>query len=177
MSAVPAQKFREIVFQAMYSLHIVYGNGPDIIAMLAKELGIVKSSVTEAYEQAQVILLKVPDLDKMIASAAHSYSIERISITEKNILRLALYELFFDDNIPPKVAISEAVRLTRKFSTPQAAAFVNAVLDNLYKKSLGEPVNAQVISDTADALKLIEEISHEASQTHSEDKSEPVDKE
>ncbi|MBX9744017.1 MAG: transcription antitermination protein NusB, partial [Chlamydiales bacterium] len=60
------------------------------------------------------------------------YVFERISRTERSILRLGTFELLFDPSIPPKVAIAEAIRICRKFGSPQSAQFVNAVLDSVF---------------------------------------------
>jgi N utilization substance protein B len=49
-------------------------------------------------------------------------------------LRLGIFEIFFDSEIPAKVAIAEAIRLCRKFGTPESSQFVNAILDGVYKK-------------------------------------------
>jgi len=54
---------------------------------------------------------------------------------ERNILRLALYELCFIDDIPPKVSINEAVELAKKFGGKESAAFVNGILDRLWKET------------------------------------------
>jgi N utilization substance protein B len=53
---------------------------------------------------------------------------------ERNLLRLGAYEIYFSKSVPPKVAISEAVRLARKFASSESANFINAILDALYKK-------------------------------------------
>nr|NGX48373.1 hypothetical protein [Chlamydiota bacterium] len=63
---------------------------------------------------------------------AIGYELERISRIERSILRLGLYELLYTD-LPDKVAITEAIRLTRKFATAEGGAFVNALLDAIYK--------------------------------------------
>jgi N utilization substance protein B len=164
MSPVPAQKLREAVFQILYSLHIVGDDGEEIKELISKELTLSADSANAAYERAQAILRHVQELDTRIGSATAAFSIERISVAEKNILRLGTYELFYDNEIPPKVAIAEAVRLTRKFSSPEAAAFVNAVLDTLYKRSLGEAVDEQALSLATEELQIIQEVANEASQ-------------
>ncbi len=72
--------------------------------------------------------------------------------------------MFYDGDIPPKVAIAEAVRLARKFSSAEAAAFINAVLDCLYKKSEGEVADQAELEQRVQDLKKAQEIAHEASQ-------------
>ncbi len=164
MSTVPAQKLREAVFQMLYSMHMATADRKAIEDLLAKELAISKAAAATAYDRANAVVGHLQELDERIASATLAFHIDRISTAEKNILRLGTYELFYDDEIPPKVAIAEAVRLTRKFSSPEAAAFVNAVLDTLYKRSLGQAVDEQAIHEAVEELKIIEDVANEASQ-------------
>jgi N utilization substance protein B len=76
---------------------------------------------------------------------------------------MSVFELLFDDNIPEKVAIVEAMRLARKFSTKESATFVNAILDVLYKSSKGQTVDDKQLQLSSEEMDLIEKISQEAS--------------
>ena len=76
------------------------------------------------------------ELDGLIQESAEGYALDRIGRIERNILRLAFYELLYDTSIPPKVVLSEAIRLARKYSTPESAKFVNGVLDTFYKQQV-----------------------------------------
>jgi transcription antitermination protein NusB len=105
------------------------------------------------------------EIDLMISNTSHSYAFERIQSVERNVLRLGVFELFFDPSIPPKVAIAEAMRLARKFGTKESAVFVNAILDTLYKQSIGDQVNKKQLQESAEELSQSEQIAHEASQT------------
>jgi transcription antitermination protein NusB len=161
--ALPQQKFREIVFQILYSLDIGMSKEDDIINLIMNELAVTKKIVRCAYEKVQAILQKKNEIDALITKMSLSYEFERIQTVERNILRLGVYEIIFEEGFPPKVAIAEAIRLARKFGSPESASFVNAVLDGVYKSSLGEPVDNTKISQSTDALMKIEEVSEEAS--------------
>lgn len=86
------------------------------------------------------ILAKRPDLDKVIEKAAPDWPIDKISVVDRNVLRLGLYELLFADRIevPSKVAINEAIELAKTFGGENSGRFVNGVLGAVYKE-LGEP--------------------------------------
>lgn len=133
MSLSP-QKFRELVFQLLYSRDAGNPDPADMQELMMAQLEVPKKAVLTAQERVGAILNKLPDIDALIASASTSYDFERIQMVTKNILRLAVYELNFDKTIPPKVVISEAMRLSRKFGAPESASFVNAVLDHLHQK-------------------------------------------
>jgi len=72
--------------------------------------------------------------DEMITASTVKWELSRISSVDKGILRLAVYQLKFCPDIPPKVIINEAIELAKKFSTSQSSAFVNGVLDAVFKK-------------------------------------------
>lgn len=83
---------------------------------------------------ADAVASDVARLDEDIAAAAENWRLERIGMVERNILRLGVYELANAD-VPPRVAISEAVRLAHWFADSRAAPFVNGVLDALARRS------------------------------------------
>jgi N utilization substance protein B len=77
-------------------------------------------------------LASIDALDERIAAAALNWKLSRIAPVDRSILRLALFELFDSPDVPPKVAINEAIDLAKKFSTEQSGAFVNGILDRIY---------------------------------------------
>lgn len=161
--SLPAQKFREIVFQMLYSYDMGRATDESMIDLLCSELSVTKKSAREAQVRMHKILENLEDIDALITKTSHSYAFERIQSVERNVLRMSIFELLFDPEIPEKVAIAEAMRLTRKFSTKEAATFVNAILDVLYKSSQGSVVDENQLLLSAEELALIEKISHEAS--------------
>jgi len=161
--SLPAQKFREIVFQMLYSYDMGRATDENMIELLCGELAVTKKAVKEAQTRMHQILEHLESIDTLIAKTSHSYTFERIQSVERNILRMGTFELLFDPSVPEKVAIAEAMRLARKFSTKESASFVNAILDVLYKSEKGQSVDEKQIQLCAEELALIEEISHEAS--------------
>ncbi len=86
------------------------------------------------------VLKKEKDLDNIIVKAAPDWPLEKISVVDRNILRIGLYELIFGnrDEVPPKVAINEAIELAKTFGGDTSSKFVNGVLGAVYKE-MGEP--------------------------------------
>lgn len=153
------QKYREIVFQLLYSQDMGHPDEPDMVNLIMAELAISKKNVRLALDKVRQILQHLPEIDPLIASVSKSYEFERIQRVTKNILRLGVYELFFDDGIPPKVAIAEAIRLSRKFNTPESASFVNALLDHLYQKRLGCQSDPNLLEERLQAFTQSEQAS------------------
>ena len=91
-------------------------------------------------EKANFILKNVNDIDLLISKYSTAYEFHRIPYAEKNILRLAFFELVVEKALHYKVIISEAIRLTRKFASREAGGFINALLDN-YVKEYVDPQN------------------------------------
>lgn len=154
---IPMQKLREIIFQMLYSYDVGKTNQEDMSELMMKELSVSRANIAVAQQKVEEIQAIMEELDAMIAGASFSYAFDRIQTVERNILRLGVYELFFETNIPPKVAISEALRLARKFSTPEAANFVNAILDTLHKARSGEELDITALTRSIEEMNKSEE--------------------
>ena len=78
----------------------------------------------------------LPEIDKIIEKAAPEWPISQIPIIDRNVLRIGLYELLYADKeeVPPKVAINEAIELAKTFSGQTSGKFVNGVLGTVYKQ-------------------------------------------
>jgi transcription antitermination factor NusB len=80
-------------------------------------------------------LASMEELDRRIGAAALHWKLSRIAPIDRCILRIALFEILEPGDVPPKVAINEAIDLAKKFSTEQSGAFVNGLLDRLWTES------------------------------------------
>ncbi len=70
-------------------------------------------------------------VDESIRSHASNWRLERIDATDRNILRIAVYEMRYQADVPPEVAINEAVEIAKRFGTDESPAFVNGILDSI----------------------------------------------
>jgi len=86
------------------------------------------------------IINKIDAIDKIIEKAAPEWPIDRISIIDRNVLRIGLFELIFEDKeeVPAKVAINESIELAKTFGGDNSGKFINGVLGTIYKE-MGEP--------------------------------------
>ena len=82
-------------------------------------------------EKANLILEKIPEIDRMIDEISVGWRVSRMSRVDLTILRLAVYEMKYDDDIPVAVAINEAVELARKYGGESSPSFVNGILAKL----------------------------------------------
>lgn len=167
MSSLHNQKFREIVFLLLYSRTSTHNEQSALIEMIMEQLKVAKSHVIKALAMVEKIEKSLPQVDQEIQTAVISYSFERIQTVEKAILRLSLYELIIDPKEPFKVILAEAIRLTKKFSSKAAISFVNAVLDNIYKRKQGLPIDQKSIESSLANLQNNEKQAENASQSNS----------
>jgi N utilization substance protein B len=85
------------------------------------------------------MLAHLPEIDERIRRYCDNYDIRRLSPVDRNVLRLAIYEMLFRDDIPPVVSINEAIELAKTFGGTDSGRFVNGVLDRV-KDDLSRPL-------------------------------------
>lgn len=73
----------------------------------------------------------IPEIDERIKIHAKNWDLNRMAVVDRNILRLAIYEMLHRDDIPPVVSINEAVDIAKRFSTDESGRFVNGILDKI----------------------------------------------
>ena len=88
-------------------------------------------------------------IDAEIQGVAQNWQISRMAVIDRNVLRLATYELLMCDAIPPKVAINEAIELGKRYSTVNSGAFINGILDKIKSRSADRPTVPPIDPPTA----------------------------
>ena len=123
------------------------GEIPDILERNAQEFAPGMGDFSFMTNLIERILENQKTLDDIITKAAPDWPIDRISIVDRNILRIGLYELLFSDRteVPPKVAINEAIELAKTFGGENSGKFINGVLGAVYKE-MGEPQKEETSS-------------------------------
>jgi transcription antitermination factor NusB len=128
---------REIALQFLYQLDL---RGDD---MLVEARDYVRSEERDA-ETARFAQRLIEgtfehweDIDATIQGVAQNWNIARMAVVDRNVLRLATYELLHCADIPPKVAINEAIELGKRYSTQNSGAFINGILDKIMNRAGG----------------------------------------
>ncbi len=75
-----------------------------------------------------------PEIDQMLGEKTVGWKFDRLALLDRNILRIGVYELLYFDDVPPEVALDQAVELAKKFGTEQARTFINGILDRIWKE-------------------------------------------
>jgi len=138
---------RSIVLQSLYEWDF-YDKKPvlkNIVERNIKDFGPGLEEVDFVWQLIEGIEKHMPDIDKIIEKAAPEWPIAQISMVDRNVLRIGLYELLYADKeeVPPKVAINEAIELAKTFSGQTSGKFVNGVLGTVYKQLGGDEQKAE----------------------------------
>ena len=129
---------RSIVLQSLYEWDF-YGRKPvlrDIIERNIKDFGPGLEELDFIWQLSEGVEKRISELDKIIEKAAPEWPIAQISMVDRNVLRIGLFELLLSDRekVPPKVAINEAIELAKTFSGQTSGKFINGVLGTVYKE-------------------------------------------
>ena len=131
-------EIREQIFLVLFSLEFHEGeNMRDLIIRYLDETSEIKTTDIERAEilsKTLSIADKISDLDKKLDSVSKGRPVSRIGKAELALLRLALYEMLYDDSIPSKVAVNEAVDLAKEYCGDESPAFINGILARLFKE-------------------------------------------
>ena len=123
---------RELALQLLYQLDL---RGEEILPEIAAYLDDEASGDQEIRTFAKDLVMgfweRRASIDQMIEEVAKNWQLRRMAAIDRNILRLATFELLHREDIPPLVTINEAIDIAKKFSTKNSGPFVNGILDNI----------------------------------------------
>ena len=86
------------------------------------------------------VLEHFSELDRLIAKYSENWRLDRINMIDRNILRIALFELLYCEEIPPKVTINEAIDLGKRFGSEDSGSFINGILDRIQNEAVRKPI-------------------------------------
>jgi N utilization substance protein B len=128
------RKAREVALQFLYELDL---NGEDDPAVRERDFWARHPLAADARAFSDGLVrgtkANQAKIDQMIAQCAEHWDLERMAVVDRNILRLAVYELAWGVEVPPKVAINEAIEIAKKFGTKESSRFINGVLDKIHR--------------------------------------------
>ena len=119
---------REVALQALFEIDSVNHPADQVLAHRLEEQSLNEEGQAFARQLVQGVLASRADLDAVIKHFAPEWPVDQLAIIDRNILRLALYELLSLGDVPIKVAINEAVELAKLYGSDSAPRFVNGVL-------------------------------------------------
>ena len=132
---------RIIAVQAIYAYEIYPENSDNVMSVILDNddedwspLESIPSDNAIAYgKKLYKMVIKIKDeLDDLIKARSKNWSINRITLLDRLILRMSLAEMIYEEDVPPKVSIAEGVEIAKYFSTDESGSFVNGILDSVY---------------------------------------------
>jgi N utilization substance protein B len=125
------RKARATALQALYEVDSAKRQAEVVVGRLLSEADF--SEENNAFVRTLVggVIQNEDEIDRNIQRFAPAWPIEQIALIDRNILRLAIFEILFDNKVPIKVAINEAVELAKSFGSENSAKFVNGVLGSI----------------------------------------------
>lgn len=100
--------------------------------LLAEDPGEQEDFIQEVYEGT---LDHREEIDELISSFTVGWKVERLAVLDRNILRMAIYEMLYSEETPAAVVMNEAIELAKEYGTDQAPKFINGILDRIWKES------------------------------------------
>ncbi len=127
-------KARECALKILYQADIARRS----IRIAAKQFWEeLPSKETIVYDFAERLTCGIEDhlqeIDQKITTYATNWQLNRMAVIDRNVLRIGVYELFYAQDIPPKVSINEAVELAKKYGDIESSKFINGILDKIHK--------------------------------------------
>lgn len=128
------RKSREMALQFLFSHDFQERSGaPDTVAtdldMFCQIFDVGVRSLSYGRQLIQGICLYIDEIDALLAEHSHNWRVERMSLVDRNILRIAVFELRFSDEAPAQVAINEALEIAKRYSVEESVSFINGILD------------------------------------------------
>jgi len=125
------RRTRELALQALYEVDSAGHEVEEVVNRLLAEERLSEENANFTRELVRGVIQNKGKIDENIQSFAPAWPLEQIPVVDRNILRLAIFEILLDNKVPVKVAINEAVELAKKFGSDNSSKFVNGVLGSV----------------------------------------------
>ncbi|MCX5863559.1 MAG: transcription antitermination factor NusB [Deltaproteobacteria bacterium] len=127
------RKARELALNALFQGEMTATSAVENFPLLCENFEINKKAIPYGRELVYGITDKRDDLDAKIEESAVNWRVSRMSVLDRNIIRLAAYEMMFKEDVPPRVAIDEAIELAKRYCGEDSPGFINGILDAILK--------------------------------------------
>jgi transcription antitermination protein NusB len=135
------RKSRELALQVLYQLDGTKQDPSKVLAQFQQHFSPIEEK-DEFWERLVLgVLEHSQEIDRLIERFSENWRLERMSIIDRNILRMATFELLYCEDIPPKVTLNEAIDLGKEYGTEESGSFINGILDHI-QKEIGK-INSQ----------------------------------
>ncbi len=126
-------KAREYALQALYQADIRHVDAKEVLQSFWRDQDAIDEITSFANRLVVGTLAHLASVDGLIQKHTDNWDIKRMAVVDRNILRLGVYELLYQEDVPPSVCINESIELAKRFADAESAKFINGILDAVYK--------------------------------------------
>ncbi len=125
------RKAREFALQVLYQIDLAGTDSEDAFDLFWRNFDTVDEAREFSHGLMNGVVSNIDEIDGLIEKFSENWSLGRMAMVDRNILRTAVYELLYMEDIPPNVTINEAIDIGKKFSSENSGAFINGILDRI----------------------------------------------
>ncbi len=126
------RKSRELAMQALFYIDMNQNDSNELLERFCVNFNPSKKARPFFLKLVNGVIQAKSEIDSIIENFSDNWKISRMSCVDRNIIRIALYELLYCQDIPPKVSINEAIDVGKKFGTELSGSFINGILDSIH---------------------------------------------
>ena len=136
------RKAREIALQVLYQLDLRPGEPEEALDLYFEHFRPSEQARDYSRRLITGVLRNREEIDRLIEENAENWTLKRIAVVDRNILRISAFELLHCPDVPFKVSLDEAIELAKKFSTDDSGSFINGILDRIRSLAPTDPAGA-----------------------------------
>lgn len=130
------RKSRELALQVLYQLDVTKQDPPKVLAQFQQQFLPIEEKDEFLERLVLGVLEHSQEIDRLIKRFSENWSLDRMSIIDRNILRMATFELLYCEDVPPKVTLNEAIDLGKDYGTEESGSFINGILDHIQNEAI-----------------------------------------
>jgi N utilization substance protein B len=128
------RRAREVALQVLFQIDVCHDEVEESIEVYWNNFDAPESARDFSTQLIEGTMAHLDDIDGLIKTCSENWSLDRMSKVDRNILRLAVYELVYCRDVPPRVTLNEAIELGKEYGSENSGSFINGILDALYTK-------------------------------------------
>jgi N utilization substance protein B len=128
------RKARELAMQTLFCMDMIENKTDELVRRLSDMMEASPEIQPFSDHLIKGVTENRATIDQMIEQFSDNWKLFRMACVDRNVLRIAVFEMLHCDDIPPRVAINEAVDIAKKYGTEDSGAFINGILDSIYQK-------------------------------------------
>jgi len=134
------RRSREFALQVLYQIEITKQDAFQSFTQLRENFFSEEAEDEFSYRIVSGVMEHRREIDRMIEDCSENWRLDRMSIIDRNILRIGLFELLYCSEIPPKVTLNEAIDLGKRYGSEESGSFINGILDRIQNEMIRKPL-------------------------------------